>query len=74
MGIDQTTPKLEIFEVSVLLNCHLRSVGVREDSVGALVKENSVLETVVENGLLDLLEYNFVNLLPLNKIPKPKYR
>lgn len=72
MGIGKCTPQQTEIHVPVIQECHLRSVGIREHLVGSLAEENGVLEAVIDNGLLDLVEYNIVNLLPLNRIQKSK--
>jgi hypothetical protein len=70
LSIGKPSSQQNEFKIPVIQDCHLRSVGVREHRVGSLIEENGVLEAVIENGLLDLVEYNLVNLLPLNKVPK----
>ena len=72
MGIGKYSPQQNELNVPVIHECHLRSVGIREHRVGALVEENGVLEGVINNGLLDLVEYNIINLLPLNKVQRQK--
>ena len=72
MAIGKSNSQQNELKVPVIQECHLRSVGVREHSVGALAKENGVLEAVINNGLLDLVEHNIVNLLPFNKVQKQK--